>query len=122
MGIPVYWLIPADEGRDPEVHPARANADCIFDATAGFCRDGVGSRRHERSGAGLRRDLCDPIRLYTGNIRRARGTVQEQSDSESSGRKPEWIRRVIMSEFTAAIIAISVFVCLALLYREPRSL
>jgi hypothetical protein len=44
------------------------------------------------------------------------------SDSESSGRKAEWIRRVIMSEFTAAIIAISIFVCLALLYREPRSL
>ena len=40
----------------------------------------------------------------------------------NSGRKPEWIRRVIMGEFTAAIIAISIFVCLALLYREPRSL
>src|SRR3982074_1584009 len=107
MGMPVYWLIPADEGRDPEVHPARANAGCIFDATAVAMESVLAAIK----GAGpvLRRDLCDPNRFYTGNIRRARGTVQEQSDSVNSGRKPEWIRRVIMSEFTAAIIAISIF-------------
>jgi hypothetical protein len=55
-------------------------------------------------------------------IRRARDTVAKQTDSERSGGKPEWVRRVTMAEFTAAIIAISIFVCLALLYREPRSL